>query len=223
MIRACVFPWVVVVVRFKAVGNAPIMKQNFYKITASNRFQAVIQFLRKELGWQPTDPLVRVPVYIYLERWLICSRVLSSLRTSISRSLRLQTTLWRTSSRYNIQIILPVAYRSHLDSVVLCHRRPSHSQLQVNEPPCLPPQSPMLTTQQHHCRLGLITRSLISLPCSTRFELDRFARCTLYYQLSQAFAVGCIMVTCDTPTTLAHQGQLMGDICRLRHTPKCRT
>ncbi|KAH7339904.1 hypothetical protein B0J17DRAFT_657263 [Rhizoctonia solani] len=33
-----------VVVRFKA-------------ITASNRFQAVIQFLRKELGWQPTDPL----------------------------------------------------------------------------------------------------------------------------------------------------------------------
>jgi len=46
-----------VVVRFKAVGNAPIMKQNFYKITASNRFQAVIQFLRKELGWKSTDPL----------------------------------------------------------------------------------------------------------------------------------------------------------------------
>ncbi|QRV79717.1 ubiquitin-like protein ATG12 [Ceratobasidium sp. AG-Ba] len=46
-----------VVVRFKAVGNTPIMKQNFYKITASNRFQAVIQFLRKELGWQQTDPL----------------------------------------------------------------------------------------------------------------------------------------------------------------------
>jgi ubiquitin-like protein ATG12 len=46
-----------VVVRFKAVGNAPIMKQNFYKITASNRFQAVIQFLRKELGWKSSDPL----------------------------------------------------------------------------------------------------------------------------------------------------------------------
>ncbi|PIL27447.1 hypothetical protein GSI_10596 [Ganoderma sinense ZZ0214-1] len=46
-----------VVVRFKAVGNAPIMKQNFYKITASNRFQAVIQFLRKELGWKQGDPL----------------------------------------------------------------------------------------------------------------------------------------------------------------------
>lgn len=48
-----------VVVRFKAVGNAPIMKQNFYKITSSNRFQAVIQFLRRELGWKAGDPLVR--------------------------------------------------------------------------------------------------------------------------------------------------------------------
>lgn len=46
-----------VVVRFKAVGNAPIMRQNFYKITASNRFQAVIQFLRKELGWKTGDAL----------------------------------------------------------------------------------------------------------------------------------------------------------------------
>ncbi|KAF8347415.1 putative autophagy-related protein 12 [Amanita rubescens] len=46
-----------VVVRFKAVGNAPIMKQNFYKITSSNRFQAVIQFLRKELGWAANEPL----------------------------------------------------------------------------------------------------------------------------------------------------------------------
>ncbi|PAV18005.1 APG12-domain-containing [Pyrrhoderma noxium] len=46
-----------VVVRFKAVGNAPIMKQNFYKITASNRFQTVIQFLRKELGWKSGDAL----------------------------------------------------------------------------------------------------------------------------------------------------------------------
>ena len=50
-----------VVVRFKAVGNAPIMRQNFYKITASNRFQAVIQFLRRELGWKTGDALVRFP------------------------------------------------------------------------------------------------------------------------------------------------------------------
>nr|WEX49794.1 ubiquitin-like ATG12 [Rhizoctonia solani] len=59
-----------VVVRFKAVGNAPIMKQNFYKITASNRFQAVIQFLRKELGWQPTDPLVGAHFLCFSTLWL---------------------------------------------------------------------------------------------------------------------------------------------------------
>jgi ubiquitin-like protein ATG12 len=47
-----------VVVRFKATGNAPIMKQNFYKITSSNRFQTVIAFLRKELGWKASDALV---------------------------------------------------------------------------------------------------------------------------------------------------------------------
>lgn len=47
-----------VVVRFKGVGNAPIMKQNVYKIIATNRFQAVIQFLRKELGWPKGEPLV---------------------------------------------------------------------------------------------------------------------------------------------------------------------
>ncbi|KAJ3534628.1 hypothetical protein NMY22_g6842 [Coprinellus aureogranulatus] len=46
-----------VVVRFKAIGNAPIMRQNFYKITSSQRFQLVIQFLRKELGWQSGEPL----------------------------------------------------------------------------------------------------------------------------------------------------------------------
>ncbi|TKA54209.1 hypothetical protein B0A53_03586 [Rhodotorula sp. CCFEE 5036] len=46
-----------VVVRFKATGNAPIMKQNFYKITASNQFRTVTAFLRKELGWKPSDPL----------------------------------------------------------------------------------------------------------------------------------------------------------------------
>ncbi|CAG8434544.1 5350_t:CDS:2 [Diversispora eburnea] len=46
-----------VVVRFRAIGNAPILKQNFYKITASNKFQAVIQFLRKELNYKTSDPL----------------------------------------------------------------------------------------------------------------------------------------------------------------------
>ncbi|CAO1633549.1 unnamed protein product [Parajaminaea phylloscopi] len=39
-----------VLVRFKAIGSAPIMKNNNFRITAFNRFQAVIVFLRKELG-----------------------------------------------------------------------------------------------------------------------------------------------------------------------------
>ncbi|GHJ86086.1 hypothetical protein NliqN6_2488 [Naganishia liquefaciens] len=46
-----------VVIRFKSVGSAPIMKQNFFKITASHKFQAVVQFLRKELRWKAEDPL----------------------------------------------------------------------------------------------------------------------------------------------------------------------
>ncbi|KAG7571482.1 hypothetical protein FFLO_00498 [Filobasidium floriforme] len=40
-----------VIVRFKSVGSAPIMKQNYYKITGSHPFSAVHTFLRKELGW----------------------------------------------------------------------------------------------------------------------------------------------------------------------------
>ncbi|CDR87412.1 probable Autophagy-related protein 12 [Sporisorium scitamineum] len=46
-----------VVVRFKAIGNAPIMKNNHFRITAFNRFQAVTVFLRKELNFKPTDSL----------------------------------------------------------------------------------------------------------------------------------------------------------------------
>ncbi|CAH7671107.1 ubiquitin-like autophagy protein Apg12-domain-containing protein [Phakopsora pachyrhizi] len=50
-----------VVVRFKATGSAPIMKQNFFKITASNRFQTVIAFLRKELALKSNEP-----VFLYI-------------------------------------------------------------------------------------------------------------------------------------------------------------
>lgn len=42
-----------VVIRFKAIGSAPIMKQPFYKITASHKYSAVISFLKKELSWDP--------------------------------------------------------------------------------------------------------------------------------------------------------------------------
>ena len=48
------------------------MKQNFYKITASNRFQAVIQFLRKELGWKQGDPLVSSLIPLTASRHHVC-------------------------------------------------------------------------------------------------------------------------------------------------------
>src|ERR1700722_2889810 len=63
-----------VVVRFKAVGNAPIMRQRFYKITASNRFQAVIQFLRKELGWKAGEPPVSFPLPFPFFFLVFCER-----------------------------------------------------------------------------------------------------------------------------------------------------
>jgi ubiquitin-like protein ATG12 len=45
-------------VKFKSIGSAPIMKTTVFKVTASNRFQAVIVFLRGQLGFKATDPLV---------------------------------------------------------------------------------------------------------------------------------------------------------------------
>ena len=37
------------------------MKNNVFKITGSNKFQAVIVFLRGQLGLKEGDPLVRRP------------------------------------------------------------------------------------------------------------------------------------------------------------------
>ncbi|KAF8266258.1 hypothetical protein EI94DRAFT_1733682 [Lactarius quietus] len=35
--------------------------KEFFRVTVSNRFQAVIQFLRKELGWKAGEPLSFYP------------------------------------------------------------------------------------------------------------------------------------------------------------------
>lgn len=87
---------ITVVVLFKAIGNAPILKQKFYKITAANRFQAVIQFLRRELGYKPGDPLVRALPLLYLvlnadsfDGW--CSSLISTMRSRLRRMTRLST------------------------------------------------------------------------------------------------------------------------------------
>jgi len=46
-----------VIVKFKSIGAAPIMKVTVFKVTGGNRFQAVIMFLRGQLGLKQTDPL----------------------------------------------------------------------------------------------------------------------------------------------------------------------
>ncbi|RKO86177.1 hypothetical protein BDK51DRAFT_12321, partial [Blyttiomyces helicus] len=44
-----------VLVRFRSTGNAPILKQTVYKITASHKFLVVINFLRKELKYKESE------------------------------------------------------------------------------------------------------------------------------------------------------------------------
>lgn len=62
--------WPIVVVKFKSIGSAPIMKTTVFKVTASNRFQAVIVFLRGQLGFKATDPLVSYrPDFMSVECW----------------------------------------------------------------------------------------------------------------------------------------------------------
>ncbi|ODN82330.1 ubiquitin-like protein ATG12 [Cryptococcus wingfieldii CBS 7118] len=46
-----------IVVRFKSIGAAPIMKNNVFKATAGHKFQAVIMFLRQQLGTKKEDSL----------------------------------------------------------------------------------------------------------------------------------------------------------------------
>ena len=94
-----------VVVRFKAVGNAPIMKQNFYKITASNRFQTVIQFLRKELGWKSGDALVSFSFVLVILRRCRLIGGMTSLRISTLLSRLHQTTPCLIYSKYGSCVV----------------------------------------------------------------------------------------------------------------------
>lgn len=103
--------WLIVIVRFKSVGNAPIMKQNFYKISASNRFQTVIQFLRKELGWKSGDALVSGSFYpvlsvskgSYWENTNLFYPVWTLVRKRISMSCSSHISIWHS---HPLQMIL---------------------------------------------------------------------------------------------------------------------
>lgn len=60
--------------RFKSIGSAPIMKNNVFKVTAGNKFQAVVVFLRGQLGLKSGDSLVSAlshlltPVHVHQRR-----------------------------------------------------------------------------------------------------------------------------------------------------------
>jgi ubiquitin-like protein ATG12 len=44
-------------VRFRALGNAPTLNRTVYKITATNRFASILQFLRKQLKLKPAESI----------------------------------------------------------------------------------------------------------------------------------------------------------------------
>ncbi|CDH48845.1 apg12-domain-containing protein [Lichtheimia corymbifera JMRC:FSU:9682] len=50
-----------VILRFRAIGNAPILKTPYRKVNATFTVQRVINFLRKELKYKDIDPL-----YVYI-------------------------------------------------------------------------------------------------------------------------------------------------------------
>ncbi|KAI8897296.1 ubiquitin-like protein Atg12 [Globomyces pollinis-pini] len=46
-----------VVIRLKAIGNAPILKQQVFKLSSQNNFIKIINFIRKELNLPQNDSL----------------------------------------------------------------------------------------------------------------------------------------------------------------------
>ena len=85
------------------------MKQNFYKITASNRFQAVVAFLRKELGWKTNDALF---TYINL-----------SFAPSPDDTV---------SNLYKVRLLADLIYSLLMPRAVFSNRRPFDRKLQVD-------------------------------------------------------------------------------------------
>ena len=115
-----------VVVRFKAVGNAPIMKQNFFRVTVSNRFQAVIQFLRKELGWKAGEPLVGA---------FLLAQALSVLNELFCLVHVYQSCVFPCTRRYDCEFISRESFYPHISSSssrqtqVICYGRTSYCKL----------------------------------------------------------------------------------------------
>ena len=48
-----------VVIFLRATGNAPILKQNKFKVSSAQKFLSIQEFVRKQLLLQEKDPLVK--------------------------------------------------------------------------------------------------------------------------------------------------------------------
>lgn len=48
----------IVVIYLRATGNAPILKQNKFKVASGQQFLTIQEFVRKQLMLQERDPLV---------------------------------------------------------------------------------------------------------------------------------------------------------------------
>lgn len=55
-------------VRFRAIGRAPVLKQQVYKVSSSERFESITSFLRRQLGVKVDENLVRPFLYEYHNR-----------------------------------------------------------------------------------------------------------------------------------------------------------
>lgn len=47
-----------VIIRFRAAGNAPILKKNVYRLTSTHPFSTVLAFLRSQLAYKGPESLV---------------------------------------------------------------------------------------------------------------------------------------------------------------------
>lgn len=45
-------------VRFRAIGRAPVLKQQVYRVSSSERFEAITSFLRRQIGVKDEEQLV---------------------------------------------------------------------------------------------------------------------------------------------------------------------
>ena len=53
----------VVIVNFKAVGAAPLLKQTKFRVSSEQTVSALYDFLRRQLNYTGTDPLVPLKTY----------------------------------------------------------------------------------------------------------------------------------------------------------------